>query len=228
MDLTPYENYVAMCQTAKDDAPGVESIFKLSAMGLSGTRSMYSFFLDSGSKPPLATLSSKLLDMFYSPDDVRRSMISGRTTTKFRSPMYDLETIPETEQIPYGLPVLRLSEMYLIRAEANFNLQQYDAAATDLKAIIGRSTGIAPTNVTLDYASPQALFDIISRERCLEFYGEGQRFFDIIRWKQSLKRAGDTPTGVVTEMPYPNEKFVLPIPIDETSVNKAIIQNPGY
>jgi hypothetical protein len=148
---------------------------------------------------------------------------------KFRSPLYDANPQPEDKDIPYGFPVLRLSEMYLIRAEANINLGNDAAAAEDLKAIIGRARDIAPANVTLT----GNLFDIMARERCLEFYGEGQRFFDIVRWKQDLERADDIPDGVtgaenVKFMAYPSEKFVLPIPRDETSVNTAIIQNPGY
>jgi hypothetical protein len=230
MSLTPYADYVAMCRSVNDE-PGKESIFKLSTLG-SGSGGMHSYFFTSGSNPATAVASTKLLDMFDR-GDVRATLIEQRNITKFRSPLYDEDPIPEASLIPYGFPVLRLSEMYLIRAEAYCKLKNTGLAAEDLKAIIGRATDTAAANVTLGGSSEEALMEVIARERCLEFYGEGLRFFDIMRWKQNLVRADNTPDGPadlpnVKRMNYPNDRFVLPIPHDETSVNTAIIQNPGY
>jgi tetratricopeptide (TPR) repeat protein len=230
MSLTPYNEYVAMCRSVNDEA-GRESIFKLSTLGKGGG-GMHSYFFTSGGSPATAVASTKLIDMFDR-GDIRATLIEQRNITKFRSPRYDEMPIPEASLIPYGFPVLRLSEMYLIRAEANCKLKNTGLAAEDLKAIIGRATDTPAANVTLNGTSEEALMETIARERCLEFYGEGLRFFDIVRWKQNLVRAASIPDGPadlpnVKRMNYPNDHFVLPIPHDETSVNTAIIQNPGY
>lgn len=231
MSLTKYENYAAMTQTHYDTEPGVECIFKLSGLGLNG-HTMNKFFFG-GPTPAPAVISSKLFELVEYPEDVRFSLLESREIIKYRNPVYvqtssdGLIVIPDTNLIPYGVSVLRLSEMYLIRAEAYYNLNELGKAADDLKAIIGRAIDKAPAEVTLSYATADDLFDILDRERSLEFFGEGHRFFDIIRWKQDLVRSSDTASEVKT-LTYPNDKFVLPLPYDETSVNPALIQNPGY
>jgi hypothetical protein len=115
--------------------------------------------------------------------------------------------------------------MYLIRAEAYCGLNQLEAAATDLKAIIARAMGKTVAEVGLSYANAADLMKIIERERILELTGEGHRFFDLIRWKRGVERSSDTNSYVKT-MTYPNNKFILPITRTEMDGNKGMTQNP--
>jgi hypothetical protein len=117
----------------------------------------------------------------------------------------------------YGLKkVLRLSDVYLISAEAGARLNKPDAL-TKLNTLVKQRD---PSKV---YASTgaQLVNDIIT-ERRKEFAFEGDRFFDLNRLKLPIPRTAEYPTGPI---PYGSPKRVLPIPQDELNVNPNIVQN---
>ena len=116
-----------------------------------------------------------------------------------------------TEQFG-NVNIVRLAEMYLTRAEANFRAGTAVGATplADINTIRARA-GLAPlTEVTLD---------IILRERHLELAFEGHRIHD-------LKRTG-RPVG---EFPFDSPKLVYPIPQREIDANPELQdqQNAGY
>lgn len=120
-----------------------------------------------------------------------------------------------------NVPVIRLSEVYLIRAEARAKTGDVDGALADLNRIRERA-GIEP----LTGLSGQALVDAVLEERRRELFAEGHRVFDITRNQQDLVRTDCTsPTCTVT---FPNDRFILPLPQEETDVNENIQQAPGY
>ena len=121
-----------------------------------------------------------------------------------------------------NIPVIRLSEVYLNRAEARAELGNAAGAQADLNMIRQRALPTAP-DVT---ATGQALLDEIAKERRVELCFEGHRLFDITRHKQDVVRV-DCTAPVCTVL-YPSDLFVLPIPYEETDVNPNIEQNPGY
>lgn len=114
-----------------------------------------------------------------------------------------------------NVPVLRLAEMYLIRAEANARL---GAPAAEVRAdidVIRRRAGLPdlPTTITAE----EDLISAILQERRLEFAFEGYRFFDLRR------------TGRAEEvLRIPAWRLVFPIPQREIDVNPNLGQNPGY
>ncbi|MBC8156032.1 MAG: RagB/SusD family nutrient uptake outer membrane protein [Bacteroidetes bacterium] len=120
-----------------------------------------------------------------------------------------------------NVPVIRISEVHLIRAEANALLGNTAAALADLNTIRTRSGLVArpATNLTND-----ALIAEISRQNRLEFGFEGHRWFDLKRLGQPVVKAvaqggGLTPTDF---------RILANIPINELSTNKNIRQNFGY
>ena len=128
-----------------------------------------------------------------------------------------------------NIKVIRLSEMYLIAAECALADGDADAAAEYLQAIRKRSPGLEPAtaeNVTLD---------MILDEKSKEFYGEGLRYWDMLRLGKEIT-FNDEILGFVT--PHRTQtidtktfyKVILPIPENELNANPAIIsqQNPGY
>lgn len=107
--------------------------------------------------------------------------------------------------------ILRLAEMYLIRAEA---LGRLDGLA-DLNAI--RTHRGLPALSEADVPDDASWMEAILNERRAEFNFEGQRYFD-------LARNGQVET-VLGEAVQP----VFPIPLREiTATNGAISQYPGY
>ncbi len=119
-------------------------------------------------------------------------------------------------------PVIRLSEVYLNRAEANARSGQDAAAQADLNLIRQRGLATAP-DVTL---TGQDLLDEILIERRIELGYEGHRIFDITRHRLDVVRIDCT--GDVCFYPYPGPFVILPIPFQELAANPNITQNPGY
>ena len=107
-------------------------------------------------------------------------------------------------------PVIRLAEMYLIRAECNARLGTSVGAPVDddYNATHTRAGLAAKTGVTLD--------DILL-ERRLELAHEGHRIHDIKRLK-----------GSADGLNWDDDKLLYPIPAREIEVNKNLTQNPGY
>ncbi len=111
----------------------------------------------------------------------------------------------------YGdVPVIRLAEMYLTRAEANFRLgTSVGAAPLQDVNIIRARVGLAPlATLTLN--------DIL-KERSLELAFEGH---NVIEAKRLQKNVGVTP--------WNSPKLLFPIPQREMDVNKNLVQNSGY
>jgi len=116
---------------------------------------------------------------------------------------------------PYtNIPVIRLSEMYLIRAECNQRLGSAvgDTPLNDIIAIRSKAGASLPASVTLN--------DILL-ERDLELAFEGQRIHD-------YKRLGKQITYNGNVVDYTDPQFILPIPQSELNTNKNIVQNSYY
>ncbi|MFT3681369.1 MAG: RagB/SusD family nutrient uptake outer membrane protein [Ferruginibacter sp.] len=112
-----------------------------------------------------------------------------------------------------NIPIIRLAEMYLTRAEANLELgtQTGDSPANDLAKVKNnlRTTSDAPVNPTLED---------VRNERFIELAFEGQRIHDLRRLRM--------PTG---DYEWNADELVMPIPQREVDATSGIIaQNPGY
>ena len=118
--------------------------------------------------------------------------------------------------------VLRLSEMYLIAAEASLPGNEVDAL-TYVNFIRARR-GVTPLTST-----GAQLFEDIIAERRRELAFEGDRYMDLMRLKRDVVRSTNYPASAQT-IPYSNYRRILPIPQSELDANPNIRdqQNPGY
>ncbi|WP_321279190.1 RagB/SusD family nutrient uptake outer membrane protein [Marinifilum fragile] len=109
-----------------------------------------------------------------------------------------------------NLTFIRLAEMYLTRAEGNFESGNSlgDTPLNDINRIRQRA-GLAPLGTLTQNA--------IRTERKLELAFEGFRLHDIKRWKES-----------VGALSYDAASLVMPIPKREIDVNDNLTQNEGY
>ena len=117
------------------------------------------------------------------------------------------------------IPVIRLAEMYLIRAEALYEQGDEDGARAALNTL--RTTRNA-SEVTV---SGSDLLQAILNERRIELLYEGHRFFD-------LKRRGlDMPKPQVgrelNDLLYEDFRVLSPIPNSQV-IEFGLEQNPGY
>lgn len=123
-----------------------------------------------------------------------------------------------------NVPVIRLSEMYLIRAEARYNQGKEADAQADVTAI--RQRGLPSAEAVT--ATGTALMDEIELEKRIELAYEGHRLWDLMRWKRGVTRTDCTAPAAVCSVSYPNDRFILPIPQPERDANPNIEQNVGY
>lgn len=109
--------------------------------------------------------------------------------------------------------LIRLAELYLIRAEARAQQDNLSAAVTDLNAV--------RTRAALAGTAAQTKADLllaIENENRLEFAFENHRWYDLIRTGRA---------ATVLAISDPN-KLVLPIPYAQLLIDANLKQNPGY
>ena len=133
----------------------------------------------------------------------------------------------KTTATAVNLKLIRLSEIYLIAAEAALPTDA-TKAATYLNAIRKRAPGLAAaTAATIN-------IDMILDERSKELFGEGHRFFDMIRLNKSITFNDEIIAISVPTRPKTIDrtfyKTLLPISQAEINANPGMLaqQNPNY
>ena len=213
---------------------GVESIYELryaasEAMGSSSLHAIYSTVDDGwrdaegfgngqGSGEGELIIATNLLSLFETGDKrltvMRKAYFYGHKvwwTTKFNGwgGQFGQDNIP----------LIRTSEMYLIRAEANLKLASpnFSAARNDLDALRA-ARGLSALTV-----GNELLADAVEKERRMELCFEGHRFFDLKRQGKNITKELPSVT-----LPYTDFKVVAGIPQTEMDVNPNLVNNPGY
>lgn len=119
-----------------------------------------------------------------------------------------------------GYVAFRLSEMYLIRAEAALETNRANEAMIDINIIRARA------NATL-LSNTANLKENILLERRKELCFEGHLFFDLTRNHKNISR-NDGCIATSCSITYPSLKFVLPIPTFNTNLNPNLQPNESY
>lgn len=134
------------------------------------------------------------------------------------------------------IKVMRLSEMYLIKAEARAEASDFAGVVSALKAVTDARGAVAPSAAS----SKAVAFAQILTERRKELAFEGFRFLDLKRLgaiagvtvdrdpADYSSSSANFPGANPSNMPMNSYKWTLPIPQDELNVNPNITQNPGY
>lgn len=181
-----------------------ESVYKIVVTdqdGITGTNALNTYFASTRNSGRGDIRVQTKFRQLFGASDVRGQYFTTVNNNVFTSKFNNL----------FGdVPVIRLAEMHLVRAEANVRLNTSVGATplADVNAIRTRAGATPLTAVTVA--------DVLL-ERRLELAFEGQQIAD-------LKR---TSTAVGTT-PYNANNLVLPIPQREIDTNKQLTQNPGY
>ena len=116
-----------------------------------------------------------------------------------------------------NVPVIRVSELYLIRAEAIARSNGDQALAlADVNRIRTRAGLTALANLTNAQLQTE-----ITLQRRLELAFEGHRWFD-------LKRRGLDVVKSTGNVPYGDYRILASIPTSEIQANRNLVQNAGY
>lgn len=151
----------------------------------------------------------------------------------------------------YPWPVMRLANLYLLYAEA---LNEADGPSGEVYSYLDKirtraglpgiveSWAAFSSNPTKP-ATKEGLRDIIQRERAIELMFEGQRFWDLRRWKKALEELNKpisgwdieqkTPDGyyrerVLYQQTFTQKDYLWPIREVEIFANNNTAQNPGW
>ena len=155
----------------------------------------------------------------------------------------------------YPWPVIRLSDLYLMYAEAINEVEgpngDHSADLFEYLDAVRVRAGIPDVKTSWDkysnapgyYSTQVGMRNIIHAERLNELAFEGKRFWDLRRWKEAPKeyQKGIYGFDVVSSRPedYYEKKFIYeqkfgikdyfwPIPTSYIEVNPNLVQNLGW
>lgn len=133
-----------------------------------------------------------------------------------------------TENVPRYvnmMKVFRLSEIYLLRAEAYYQAHQEDKALADLQAVKQKRGAI------IESLTGAALYQEIKNERIRELCMEGHRLYDLKRFREGFTRLpqeGTIPTSSEISVGPEDARFVWPIPKQELDISGSqMVGNPS-
>lgn len=205
-----------------------EAIFQLLPSTSNGYTPEGAFFILTGAPATGTTVNSTLSDSLlnaFEPGDQRKanwvgSVTAGGTTYYFPY-KYKLGQAAPAPSGEYVM-MLRLGEQYLIRAEAEANGAPGNAVA-DLNIIRNRA-GLP------NYAGPTdkaSLLKAILKERRVELFTEGHRWFDLKR-TGNLNAVMQVATPLKANAPWNPNQALYPIPYTDIQTGINLKQNPGY
>lgn len=199
-----------------------ETIFQFYPIGSSSTYNSVdgTTFIPttSASSKPNYILNNRLLQSFSSEDLRKVSWLNSKTVNgiTYTYP-YKYKVRTSSNITEYNI-FLRLAEMYLINAEANYYIGNYSDAVNDLNIIRNRA-GLS----NIIYTSQTDILREIINENRWEFFAEcGHRWTDLKRW------------GLMDEVlssekeNYTSTDSLFPIPWSEIQLNPFLTQNSGY
>ncbi len=188
-----------------DDAPNLPSGWSFAVF----TQNFYDAIKDD------PRFSATVLDLKTMQSEGKVDYLAGYQDTgyfvnKFTPRQSDVSTLGGDAVLNYrqDFYVIRLADTYLMEAEA---LGGTGARAQALLDAVRARVGLPSITVSLD---------AIKKERRLELAGEGQRFFDLVRW-------GDAASVLSSRGFVSGKNEILPIPYTELR-NTKMVQNPGY
>jgi hypothetical protein len=166
--------------------------------------------------------SPELIQAFSAEANDKRFAMSDEGSAANRETRMFTLKFPNVSNNKDNAPLIRVTEMYLNRAEALASEGGVNQESIDLMNALRRRAGLAEWDMTT-FSTPEALIAAILNERRKELCFEGHRRMDVLRRGQSL-RANDP------EKKAGADKVILPIPQREIDLSPALKghQNPGY
>jgi len=190
----------------------VPSISLLNALGITITGTGGNTTANFALSAAIASRTADVRNQLYEPGT------SGRGTSKIECTKY----IGKNGFINLdNLPVIRIAEVYLTRAEAlstpGSSVFNETAALADLNTI---ATNRGLTAFAL---SGSALYEEVINQRRVELAFEGHRFFDLKRLGRNLNKVPH-----YTPVEFTDIRILAPLPTSEVDGNKNMVQNAGY
>jgi len=204
------QNYAA---AFNHDTDQTEDIFSIQITKQTGVNDAVTFYAaeDKGGRGGDFSIRDAYLEKFDENDNRGTFYYENAANGRILTSKY-------TDQFA-NIGLIRLAEMYLIRAEGNLEAGTAigNTPLDDINIIRGRAHADELAAVTIED---------IWLERELELGMEGFLIHDIRRTQRSIDISEDGDGSEV--IPFDADELVFPIPLKETDANKKITQNPGY
>ncbi len=168
---------------------------------------------------------------------VYRPDVDNRLSAKLRR-NYEVALPRHKNFTPINFPLLRYADVLLMYAEAKNELDDVNEAGLKVKMVRDRVNAIDSTaTIGGDKAKMR---EFIRNERFRELAYEGLRKFDLVRWNIFVETMHNLASDITANSPQARKytafgprnvsarNVVLPIPLNELSLNKAITQNLGW
>lgn len=184
--------------------PGKETIFAIMSTKTDGSSGTLNGYYRKASGAKLSPSNDILKIFLFSGGDAdkRKSQLLAFIGSKWFSTKYDDRYM--------SVPVIRLAEVYLNRAEARFNLYPSNPslALDDMNAVRTKRGLPAETSINLKK---------LEYERTKELYLEGDQFHNFKRLQKS--------SMTNYNLPWDDAKLMFKIPQREIDVNPNLVQN---
>lgn len=151
----------------------------------------------------------------------------------------------------YPWPVIRLADLYLLYAEALNEVDGPSDEALKWIDLVRDRAGIPSVEDAWtqyakspnEFKSKEGLRRIIHQERLIEMAFEGNRYWDLRRWKEIEKALNNPIRGwdidadntktyyqpiVLFNQTFKKHNYLWPISENDLIVNKNLVQNPGW
>jgi starch-binding outer membrane protein, SusD/RagB family len=164
-----------------------------------------------GFTPPFLSASNSLRTLYNSfpATDKRKTVLFVQDSGELFTKKYDAFIM--------NIPIVRLAEMYLTRAESRAEAGDAAGALADVNVVRQRAGIPALTGLT-----GNALRDAIRAERAFELACEGDRFNNLKRMRMSV----GNPISTEAPLPWNSSRLIFKIPDTEMSANLDAEQNP--
>lgn len=153
--------------------------------------------------------------------------------------------------VDYPWTMLRLTDLYMLYAEALNELQGPNDESFIYLDLVRKRAGLAGVKESwttysrnpTKFNTQQGLREIIQQERNIEFCLEGQRFWDVRRWKTAIEVYNDVISGwdmdqaraedyyrekTIFRQSFALKDYFWPIREYDLIVNKNLVQSPGW
>lgn len=167
--------------------------------------------------------------------EIANRATDGFYVTKFRNVNRDGSLGFQLQDLGVGIdmPLFRLAEQYFIYAEAvvrGGTGGDMTTALSYINKIRGRAYANDPNSTAGNISAGQLNLNFIIDERGREFYWEGHRRTDLIRFNRFVEGSylwpwkGNVANGTGVDAKYK----IFPIPASEINSNNNLVQNQGY
>ncbi|MEX6689295.1 RagB/SusD family nutrient uptake outer membrane protein [Danxiaibacter flavus] len=175
----------------------------------------------------------------FDPSDKRRQLLDTNYINKQGQTVAQKDITPITTQgvllkkymdpvapsNAVNIPILRLADVYLIAAEAEARQNGATTNAYGYIKVVRDRAGLPDLTPGL---SKEQFVDAVLQERSWEFFGEGDRWYDLTRTNTFIKVTTAAVNNVFPVRNPQSRNRYFPIPLDEINANPKLEQNPDW